>query len=410
VDGSAAVMLNPDPLGPISPDEQRRRAILAAETVKTEGTAPPPAAAVPGKEVPHRIGRFQVRGLLGQGAFGTVYRAYDPQLDREVALKILQAGALDSPRAIERFQREARAAGRLHHPHIVPVYDVGSDGPHHFIASAFIAGWSLQQVIDEGMIDLAQAVRIVGALARALDYAHRQGVVHRDVKPANIMVDGEGEPYLLDFGLAYHQDIATRLTQHGAILGTPAYMAPEHAGGQGDKALPASDQYSLGVVLYELLCGKAPFSGPPAVVLYHAIHTAPPEPRSLNPHISSDLEAICLKAIRKRPEHRYGSCREFAEALTVWQQGQEVVRGKEPTKAGARVGRSASMETRSGDAPSLGAQVFLRLASITRRLLGPPSSRRPVLRWLGQFLLILVLLGAVLAACLLLVAFVSYGR
>jgi tRNA A-37 threonylcarbamoyl transferase component Bud32 len=317
-----------DPEAPTMPplEEQRRRELLLAATVNPYLPSPTPGREVPVAESPPRIGRFEVRALLGRGAFGTVFRAYDPQLDREVALKVLQAGALDSPTAVERFQREARAAGRLHHPRIVPVHEVGCDGPFHFIASALIAGRTLRQVIDEGGVEPAVAARVVGELARALDYAHRQGVIHRDVKAANVMLDQEGEPYLMDFGLACQQEMAARLTQEGAILGTPAYMAPEHAGGQTGPSQPAGDQYSLGVVLYELLCGRVPFSGPAAAVLYHAIHTTPPQPRAINPHVPPALELVCLRALSKRPGDRYSSCRAFADALAAWQQGPQAAR------------------------------------------------------------------------------------
>jgi WD40 repeat protein/tRNA A-37 threonylcarbamoyl transferase component Bud32 len=274
---------------------------------------------------PDRLGRFEIRARLGEGAFGRVYRAYDPVLGREVALKIPRAGSLQSPRAIERFLREAQAAAQLRHPHIVPVYDTGSDGAHHYIASAFIDGKTLAEVIDanERGLEPSEAARIVIALAEALHYAHSRGIIHRDVKPANVMIDAEGQPQLMDFGLARFELSEEKLTQDGAILGTPAYMAPEQAQ-NGRVAGVASDQYSLGVVLYELLCGQTPFSGPPQILLFNAIHEPPPSLRGQNPVIPRDLETICLKVLAKDPAERYANAQSLAVDLSRWLQDEPI--------------------------------------------------------------------------------------
>jgi tRNA A-37 threonylcarbamoyl transferase component Bud32 len=278
----------------------------------------------PADDLPGRLGRFEIRARLGAGAAGTVYRAHDPQLDREVALKLPLPGALDTSRRIERFLREARAAARLEHPHIVPVYEAGQEGGHYYLAAAFINGRTLAAQVEDGGLDCRRAAQVVRALAEALAYAHAQGVVHRDVKPANVMLDEQGQPLLLDFGLAYRHDEAEKLTQDGTVLGTPAYMAPEQAAGKSGAALPASDQYSLGAVLYELLCGQPPFSGPAHLVLYNVVHTEPPPPRRLNPRVPRDLETVCLKALAKRPEDRYPSCQELADDLRRWLEGEPV--------------------------------------------------------------------------------------
>src|SRR5262249_46352728 len=161
-------------------------------------------------------------------------------------------------------------------------------------------------------------------LAEALAYAHRQGIVHRDVKPANIMLDTQGEAHLMDFGLAYGLEKGEQLTQEGAIIGTPAYMAPEHAQGKHGEALPASDQYSVGVVLYELLCGQTPFSGPAPIVLYNVVHREPESPRKRKPQVPRDLETICLKALAKRPKDRFATCQELAADLGRWLEGEPI--------------------------------------------------------------------------------------
>ena len=254
------------------------------------------------------------------GAFGTVYRAFDPQLQREVALKVPNAGVLDSPNRIERFLREARSAANLTHPHIVPVFDAGKDGDRYYIASAFIDGTSLADTIPEGGTDFRRGATLARELAEALGYAHSQGVVHRDVKPANCLVDAADGLHLADFGLAAKSDDSSeaKLTNDGAVLGTPAYMAPEQAAGQQGEAKPASDQYAVGVVLYELLTGRTPFTGPPAVVLYNVLDADPDRPSSLRSGVPRDLETICTKAMAKRPEDRYADCQALADDLRRW--------------------------------------------------------------------------------------------
>ncbi len=272
------------------------------------------------------VGRFVVRAKVGEGAFGAVYRAYDPHLDREVALKVPHAAVLDSPKRVERFLREAKAAANLRHPHIVPVFDAGTDAGRHYIAAAFIDGTKLADAVEasDGGLDCDRAARLVRELAEALAYAHQEGIVHRDVKPDNVMLDQADRVHLMDFGLASKQDEEAKLTRDGAVMGTPSYMAPEQARGDTAAVGPAADQYACGVVLYELLTGKVPFTGPLPVVMHHHIHTDPTPAKLLRRAIPKDLETICLKALRKNPAERYADCQALADDLRRWQEGEPV--------------------------------------------------------------------------------------
>ena len=274
--------------------------------------------------MPAKIGRFEVQKRLGAGAFGQVYRARDPLLDREVALKVPHASAIQSEARRARVLTEAKAAAQLRHPNIVPVYEAGRDGDTYYIASAFIEGQTLEDAIAAERPDFHQAAKLLMDLAGALQYAHDLGVVHRDVKPANIMLDGKGNPLLMDFGLARLETSESKLTHDGTVLGTPSYMPPEQAAGKSDLVGPASDQYSLGVMLYELLCGSTPFSGPPTMVISLVINQEPPSPRKENPATPKDLETICLKAMSKRREDRYANCEAMAEDLRRWLAGEPI--------------------------------------------------------------------------------------
>ena len=297
------------------------RVTPSQETVEADNTFSESHAAPshsPSAAPLERIGRFRILARVGSGGFGAVYRAYDSVLDREVALKVPRAEVLDRPVAQARFLREPKAAAQLRHPHIVPVFDAGQDGDFYYIASAFIDGQTLEQEIKSALPDFRRAAAIARQLADALDYAHRQGIVHRDVKPSNVMVDGRGDALLMDFGLAHIDTEQDQITHDGAVMGTPAYMAPEQAERSVGEVGPASDQYGLGVVLYEMLCGQRPFSGPPAVVLFNVLNSEPPSPRTTNPAIPRDLETICLKAMAKRPEDRYANAGTMAEDLRRW--------------------------------------------------------------------------------------------
>jgi serine/threonine protein kinase/WD40 repeat protein len=279
----------------------------------------------PEAQTEEKLGRFKIRTELGAGAFGRVYRAYDPQLDREVALKVPHPELHKNPQRVERFVREARAAAQLRHPNLVPVFESGMADGRPYIASAYITGKPLDEELEESRIKIKRAVEIIRRLAEGLAYAHQKGVVHRDVKPANVIIDNNGQPLLADFGLASRKDDAARVTSDGMVLGTPSYMAPEQAAGQQGEAQPAADQYSLGVMLYEMLTGQTPFSGPPAVVIHNQIHGTPELPRKINRSIPRDLETICMKAMAKLPDDRYPDCQEMADDLRRWQEGEPIL-------------------------------------------------------------------------------------
>ena len=299
-------------------------------------------------------GRYRIQEELGKGTMGVVYRAHDPQIDRLVALKILRPDRVVSESFVARFLKEARAIGRLSHPQIVTVYDVGEDKGTIYIAMEYLEGRSFDTVVRARELSIEQCVDVARQIAEALDYAHSKGIVHRDIKPSNIILTADNRIKLTDFGIARIEDTAAaHQTQAGEILGTPVYMSPEQVMGQTVDG--RSDLYSVGVLIYEMLAGKRPFQGNNIAAIFKAITQDTPEPpASLDPFIPKALSNLVMKSLAKEPRDRFQTGREMAEALKA----------------------VSAPESASGPAPPPKAL---------------PPKRRPV--WLYS-LLILALLGA----------------
>ncbi len=263
------------------------------------------------------FGRYRIEKLLGEGGMGTVFLAQDTRLKRKVALKVPKLTEGDHGFLRSCFLREAQAAAALHHPHICPIFDFGEIEGTLYLTMPYIEGQTLwEKVTREGPLPIPLAVTLVHKVALALQEAHNQGVIHRDLKPNNILLDQKGEPVVMDFGLARRSDPSSpQVTASEQVLGTPAYMSPEQV--SADKAAlgPACDIYSLGVVLYELLAGVKPFEGNMVSLLERIVSDPPPPPSQKRPELGLQFDAFCLKALAKRPQDRWRSMEEFAQAL-----------------------------------------------------------------------------------------------
>ncbi len=266
--------------------------------------------------------RYRLDQKVGEGGMATVYQGYDLRLNRRVAVKILHSQFSNDPDFLKRFDHEALAAANLNHPNVVNVYDVGQDGNTHYIVMQYVDGIDLKTRINrEAPLMIAHAVAIAEAIARGLEAAHRVGLVHRDIKPQNVMVSSDGHVQITDFGIA-KSHLSTATTQTGITFGTADYISPEQA--QGQQASPRSDIYALGVTLFEMVTGQLPFSGDSAVsVAMQHVSTPPPMPRQLNPQIPQNLENLILQALAKDPSYRPASAWEFAEMLKNYQTNAE---------------------------------------------------------------------------------------
>jgi len=260
-----------------------------------------------------KLGQYEVQDFIGQGAMGLVYRAYHAQLERTGAIKVMQAISPD-PDTVARFRREAQAIAKLRHPNIVDVYDFGEHNGTPYMIVEYIPGGSLADRMKHGPLDAAAALRHLRGIAAGLDYAHNHGVVHRDVKPANVLMTNEESPVLADFGLAKLLEGSSLKSMTGVTTGTPAYMAPEQVTGQ--RVGPAADRYSLATIAYEMLTGVIPFDGQPLMeLLYSQVHRMPPHASSRNPALSPEVDAVLNKGLAKDPAARWSSATELVEAL-----------------------------------------------------------------------------------------------
>ena len=260
-------------------------------------------------------GRYELEELVGTGGMSSVFRAHDTQLDRRVAVKILHEHYAADPEYLERFRREARAVARLSHPNIVTVIDRGEDGGRQFIVFEHVDGENLKELVTRtGRLPVRRALELALATADGLSFAHEQGLVHRDVKPQNVLLSREGDVKVTDFGIARSLDVEHGVTQTGTVLGTGEYLAPEQASGK--PVSPATDVYSLGVVLWELLAGDLPFVGENfvAVALRH-VNEPPPDLRGRRPDVSPRLAAAVERALAKDPAHRFPTMAAFAREL-----------------------------------------------------------------------------------------------
>ena len=264
-----------------------------------------------------RIGRFVTLGVIGEGAFGKVYRAHDPEIDRSVALKVPHQKWFERGFCVDDLLQEARAAGSLKHPGLVAVYDIKSDGSQPYIVQEYIDGRNLGEWIQLRDRSIKKIIQIVKEIASAIGFAHRNGLYHRDLKPANILIDKSDNAHIVDFGLAIH---ASRLMKNeGGMAGTPAYMSPEQIRCEAHRIDGRTDVWSTGVIMYELLVGRRPFAGSTREELFNEIKRREPQPpRQINPSVPSELERICLKCLGKRLRERYASMADLVADLDAW--------------------------------------------------------------------------------------------
>lgn len=269
--------------------------------------------------VGRQVGRYQIQEEIGRGGMARVYKARDTLLQRTVALKILAPQLAVDPEFARRFEREAITAANLRHPNIVLIFDVGEEDGIRYIAMEFVEGRTLHAIIQEqGALGLGPAVAIVEGVGAALDYAHRQGAIHRDIKPHNVMLDVDGRVLLTDFGIAQPPDQgegAERLTRTGVFMGTPEYISPEQASAQ--RLDGRSDLYSLGITVYEVLTGRVPFAGATPQLIVAHVQEPPPPPTSVDPDLPWELDAVIERALAKRPDNRFATAQAFAEALRI---------------------------------------------------------------------------------------------
>ncbi len=333
---------------------------LAGDTTIVKKAPAPP---------PRTVGDYEIVGEIARGGMGIVYKALQPGLNRIVALKVILAGEHAGPEALARFRAEAEAVARLQHPNVVQVYEVGEHAGLPFLSLEYCPGGSLDKKLATAPMPSAQAAALIRTLAEAVQAAHAAGVVHRDLKPGNVMLDATGTPKITDFGLAKRLG-ESGATATGAIVGTPSYMAPEQADCKGRPVGPAADVYSLGAILYECLTRRPPFKGTHLLAtVRQVVAEEPVPPRQLNPQAPRDLQTICLKCLEKDPRRRYASARALADDLLAYQRG-EAISARPPGIIG-RVDRWA--RSRPALAATLIALTALYLNHLILLALGTPN-------------------------------------
>src|SRR5437867_11481000 len=301
------------------------------ETVCQGGSASPNTINAFGERVPPRqraersakmlgdFGDYELLEEIGRGGQGVVYRAHQKSLNRTVALKVIGLGHWATEAHLKRFRREAEAAASLEHPGIVPIHEVGEREGTCYFSMGFIEGDQLDAVVRRELMSVRRAAELIAKVARTVHYAHEHHILHRDIKPGNILLDRQGEPHLTDFGLARLVETESTVTRTLEVLGTPSYMAPEQAVGNNAQVTSATDVYGLGAVFYQLLTGQPPFAGGTTYeTIKLLLDTEPRQPRLLNPKVHRDLSTICLKCLEKDPHLRYSSALTLAEDLERW--------------------------------------------------------------------------------------------
>ncbi len=360
-----------------------------------------------------RIGKYVIQGELGRGAMGVVYKAVDPVIGRTVAIKTVRFDLLSDPgsrdEAQRRFEREAQSAGGLSHPNIVTIYDVGEADGTTFIAMEFVEGQSLESLLAAGVRwDAANAARFAVQLAEALDLAHRKGIVHRDIKPGNILVDHEGRPHIVDFGIA--RIASSTMTQTNMVMGTPYYMSPEQIAGR--KVDHRADIFALGAVLYEMLTREKAFPGDSlTTVIYKIMNETPIPVLTIRDDIPSGISKIVQKALAKDPESRYGTCREIIADLRPFLGGpspdqrvpvaDETVVAPVGKKGRFRKSKEPAAES-PRDVPLNGETVYARAplesaeSAPAATVIPADSNRKKLLLVVGLMMTLVVVVGAVL--------------
>ncbi|HEY7426130.1 MAG TPA: serine/threonine-protein kinase, partial [Gemmataceae bacterium] len=309
--------------------DRMRRATAPVRAPLSASDAQPPtgpeAAPPPGVIRVRYFGDYELLEELGRGGMGVVYKARQRSLNRLVAVKMILSAQFATSEEVERFRRETRAVAQLDHPGIVPLYEIGEHDGQRYFSMKWIDGNNLSQDMPHFRGNHRAAAFLLVKVARAVHAAHRHNILHRDLKPGNILLDTTKQPHVTDFGLAKRLDGASSLSPAGAAVGTPGYMAPEQAAARTGGLFPAADIYSLGAILYEMLTGQPPFrAATPLETLLQVIESEPPPPRQLNPKIDRDLEIICLKCLDKRPQRRYTSAEKLAEDLENWVEGKPI--------------------------------------------------------------------------------------